>query len=226
MITVMLRTVILYFTVTVALRIMGKRTLGELQPNELVVTMLIAELAGIPIQEPEIPLVYGVVPITTLLFLEVLFSYLALKNDWIRKAFIGRPSIIIHQGIIDQKEMERQRLNMDDLLAGLRQQEICDLSTVAYAILETDGKLSVMLQAKNFPLTLCDIGRHPQTPLLQHILISGGKLRSSTLRMIKKDTNWLHNQLQTRQISKVQNVLLMTADEEGNTTIIQKESAQ
>ena len=139
-----LRTVITYILVVVAIRLMGKRQIGELQPSELVVAIMISDLATVPMSESAIPLFYGVAPIFTLVVCEMLLSFLCLKSQWIRLGVTGRPSYIINDGKIDQKEMKKTRYSISDLLEELRMLNIFDISTVRCAILETNGKISVV----------------------------------------------------------------------------------
>ena len=139
-----LRTVITYILVVVAIRLMGKRQIGELQPSELVVAIMISDLATVPMSESAIPLFYGVAPIFTLVVCEMLLSFLCLKSQWIRLGVTGRQSYLINDGKIDQKEMKKTRYSISDLLEELRMLNIFDISTVRCAILETNGKISVV----------------------------------------------------------------------------------
>lgn len=159
-----LRTVLLYVIVTIVIRMMGKRQVGELEPTELVVTIMISELASIPMQEPGIPLASGLIPILTLFVLEVLFSFLALKNKKIRRFVSGKPSVLVHEGKIDIQEMRNIRFNRDDLMEQLRLSGCANIADVQYAILETNGQLSVLLKKDNNPLKVKDIGKINSIP--------------------------------------------------------------
>jgi len=139
-----IRTLIIYVFVIIAIRIMGKRQIGELQPSELVVAIMISDLATVPMSETAIPLLYGVVPIFTLVVCEMILSYLCMKSQKIRLTVTGRPTYIINNGIINQKEMKKARYSLSDLLEELRMLNIFDISSVHCAILETNGKISVI----------------------------------------------------------------------------------
>ena len=138
------RTAILYFLVVFSLRVMGKRQIGELQPSELVVAIMISDLATIPMSDNSIPLIMGIVPIFTLVFAETLLSFLCMKSSVIRSLVTGRPAYIIYKGIIDQKEMIKARYSISDLTEELRMLNVFDISAVECALLETNGKISVL----------------------------------------------------------------------------------
>ncbi len=160
MILSFVRTVILYFAVILSMRIMGKRQIGELQPFELVVTLMLSDLAAVPMQNTGIPLLSGLLPILALLILEIIFSYVSLKSKRLRTIFLGHPSIIIRDGVPVETEMRRLRVNIDDLLEELRKKDMESVDEVAVAILETDGTLSAF--PKNgapLPYTLISDGR-------------------------------------------------------------------
>lgn len=155
------RTIILYVAVILAMRIMGKRQIGELQPFELVVTLMLSDLAAVPMQETGIPLLTGLVPIAALLILEILLSYISLKNKRARAFLLGRPAILIRGGVLNEKEMRRLRINIDDIEDELRKKDIESVSDVEIAILETDGNISAFPMAGNtsLPYTLISDGR-------------------------------------------------------------------
>ena len=140
---VLIRSIILYLAIILALRLMGKRQMGELQPTEFVITLLIAEVAAVPMQSNEIPMAYGLISIAVLVSLEVILSTVSLKFPALNELISGRPSIVVENGKIRQKEMERQRFTVSDLCEELRLQKVNRLSDISYAILETNGRLSV-----------------------------------------------------------------------------------
>ena len=148
MLTVTLRTAILYLFVTIAIRLMGKRQIGDMQPNELVVTLLISEIAAIPLQDVSQPILNGVVAIFMLVIIEILISVLALKSSKIRKLMNGQSVVIIKNGVVDQNAMKKVRMTVLDLIELLRIQNVFDISTVAFAVLEVNGQLSVLLKSK------------------------------------------------------------------------------
>jgi len=154
-----LRTIILYVLVVVGLRVMGKRQIGELQPSELVIAIMLAELASIPMQATGIPLLSGIIPILTLITLEILLSFISLKSKKFRELVSGKPSILVHDGAINKQEMQKLRFNNDDLMEELRLGGCPNVQDIQYAILETNGQLSIMLKKDNQPLTLKDANK-------------------------------------------------------------------
>lgn len=156
MIITFIRTIILYLLVVSSMRIMGKRTIGELQPNELVIAIMISDLASIPMQSTDAPLLSGIIPILTLIALEVFLSFTALKSKKFRKLLCGEPTDIVIDGKADYKKMKELRFSRTDLLEELRQQGCDDIKEVKRAVLETNGQLSVILKEKERPLTLSD----------------------------------------------------------------------
>lgn len=148
MVYIVLRCIILYFCVSIAVRIMGKRQIGELQPCELVITILISELASMPIQDTDMPILYGVLPIITLAALEITVSMITLKSMKFRHLLYGRPITIIRNGKIDQHQMERARMSIDDLVEAMRAEGITNIRDIGLAVLETNGNVSVIEKEK------------------------------------------------------------------------------
>lgn len=181
MIIAFVRTIILYLAVVLTMRLMGKRQIGELQPFELVVTLMLSDLATIPMQETGIPLISGLVPILTLAVIEIVLSYISLKSKHARAFLIGRPTILIRNGTIDKNAMERLRVNLDDILEELRKKDIRSVEEVAVAILETDGSISA------FPL------QGGQS--LPYTLISDGRIITENLKKCKIDEQKLKTML-------------------------------
>ncbi|MBE7063773.1 MAG: DUF421 domain-containing protein [Clostridia bacterium] len=161
MIISFIRTIILYFAVIVSMRIMGKRQIGEMQPFELVVTLMLSDLAAVPMQETGIPLLAGLVPVCTLLVLEVVLSFISMKSKRARAFLLGRPAIIIRGGKLDRAEMQRLRINIDDIEDELRKKDIKSVDEVEIAILETDGNISAFPKSDNasLPYTFISDGR-------------------------------------------------------------------
>ncbi len=155
------RTIILYFTVILAMRIMGKRQIGELQPFELVVTLMLSDLAAVPMQDTGIPLLSGLIPICALVILEIVLSFVSLKSGYARAFLLGRPAIIIRGGVLDEREMRRLRVNIDDVEDELRKKDIQSVSEVEIAIVETDGSISAFPKSEggSLPYTLISDGR-------------------------------------------------------------------
>lgn len=217
-----LRTVILYIFVIIAVRFMGKRQIGELQPSELVVTILISELAAIPMQETGIPLVSGFIPIVTLVSCEIILSAITLKSYRLRRLISGKPSVLIRNGVIDQKEMKRQGFTLDDLMEEIRLCGYMGVDEVAFAICETNGKLSVFPTSQNKPVTAGMMNLTSGDGGLPVTIICDGMLSLPSLAAAGKDMLWLQNTISAQGLAS-QNVFLMTVDSLGKTIIIPKE---
>ena len=164
MFTTVYRTVILYVLVIISIRLMGKRQIGDMQPSELVITLLISEIAAMPLQDTDQPLLFGASAILTLVLLEIGISIIALKSFFVRKMLSGKSVILIKDGIIDQKQLKKVRMTILDLIELLRAEQIFDISTVSFAVLETGGNLSVLLKAKDQPATAADVGAKNKIP--------------------------------------------------------------
>ncbi len=224
MLVAITRTAILYIVVITAMRIMGKRQIGELEPSELVVAIMISELAAVPMQEPGMPLVSGLVPIVTLISLEILISLLLLKSVRLRKLFCGTPSVLIENGRILQKELKKNRMTMDELIEDLRLQDILDLSTVQYAILETNGKLSAILYSEHRPMPAGKRGGADRG--LPVVLINDGRTLSANLEKLGLDEKWLYSEVKGRGVSGPSEVFLLMRDEQGGVYYLPKEKAR
>lgn len=224
MTTAFFRTIILYFILMTGLRLMGKRQIGELEPSELVLTLIISDLAAVPMQDFGIPLVNGVFPIVTLLCLSMLLSFFSLKSIRFRKLICGCPTVIIRDGKILQQNMARNRITVDELLEELRSQGYSDLSAVKYAILETSGQVSVLPYTKDSPVTpkvsAMDVQDDVTLPIL---LINDGRIMSDNLAASGYDQVWLDKQLTQRRLTSHRQVFLLTVDEAGTVTCVAKE---
>ena len=224
MTTAFFRTIILYLLLMVGLRLMGKRQIGELEPSELVLTLIISDLAAVPMQDFGIPLVNGAFPIIILLCLSMLLSFVNLKSVRFRSILCGKPAIIIRDGRLVQQAMNKTRLTIDELYEQLRGQGVTDLRTVKYAILETNGKISVLLYAQENPVTPKNLGTPVQDDvLLPILLINDGRVMTDNLRASGRDMNWLKKQLKSRKLSSPREVFLMTVDEAGTVECVIKE---
>ena len=228
MATAFFRTIILYLLLITGLRLTGKRQIGELEPTELVLTMLLSDLAAVPMQDFGIPLVNGIVPILTLLALSTLLSYCSLRSVRFRKLACGEPTIIIRNGKLLQNAMKHTRLTLDELLEELRQQSICDLSTVKYAVLETSGQLSVLLYPQHQPLTPYAVAtpQDEDSVSLPEVIISDGRLLKENLHRMGYEENWLRTQLKNSGVSRPDNVFLLTVDDAGQVVLIKKEDSR
>lgn len=216
MIIALTRTIILYLFIIFGIRLLGKRQIGELEPSELVLSLIIADLASVPMQDFGIPLFVGIIPILTLLTLSSILSILTVKSIRIRSLLCGRPSYIIQNGNVIPKEMEKNRLTPDELMEELRINGYTDISKIKCAILETSGRLSVIPYAKEQAVTAKQMHVHIQEPGLPLIIINNGRLLSHNLEERGLDLPWLKQQLQRRGIYDISNVFLLTLDEANN----------
>lgn len=219
-----LRTVILYILLIVSIRTMGKRQIGELGPAEFVVTMLLANIAAIPMQDTEIPLLSGVIPILTILGMELIFSVMTMASVRWRRILCGKPVILIADGKIQQKNLRATRVSLDELTEHLRGKDIFDLSTVKYAILETGGELSVIPYAKYAPAPAKATLTKVNDQELPYTVISDGKVLNTNLELLGKTDAWLRQWLKS-QGCRVADVFLMTVDRKGGIYLSKKEEA-
>lgn len=217
------RTIILYILIIAALRAMGKRQVGELSPSEFVVTLLVSELATIPMQSTSVPLLHGVVPILTLLGLEIIISTVFIRYSRIRKIAVGKINILIENGKIKQDEMRKLRITLDELLEEIRLKGFLNISDIKYAILESNGELSVFPFSKNDPVTREDMNITDEKNFLPHTVISDGVYIASEVTILGKDKKWVLKQLKKQNISSIEKVFLMQVDSSGKTLIIPKE---
>ena len=223
MVIAFLRTIILYAFIIIGIRLMGKRQVGELEPSELVLALLIADLAAVPMQDFGIPLLTGLIPILTLLCLTMALSVLTMRSVRFRAVLCGRPSVIVENGKLRQSEMKKNRFTLDELMEELRMQGITDLSTVKYAILETNGQLSVLPYAAQQPVTAQQMGLTPQEPGLPMVIINDGRLITRSLHSRGLNEEWLEKQLRQHHVKRTQDVFLLTVDEENRVYLSKKE---
>jgi len=213
MLIILIRTIILYFVVLFVIRVMGKAELSKMDPFEMVVLFMIAELAAIPIESLDIPLLNGAAAILTLLFLEVSLSFLSIKSPKINKLLNGKPSIIIDRGNINEKELKNQRISIDDLMQQLRLKNYPSLADVDYAVLEANGDLSIIPKPEKAPLTPGDMGIETSSTIMPMVLISDGELYKNNLRLLGKDEGYLKKELLKAKISDYSQVFLCFYDE-------------
>lgn len=217
------RTVTLYALIILGIRLMGKRQVGELEPSELVFTLLIADLAAVPMQDFGIPLITGMVPIVTLLCLTLLLSILTMRSIRFRAILCGRPSIVVREGQVCQREMAKNRFTLDELSEELRIQGIADISKVKYAILETNGQLTVLLKATEAPLTAAQAGLEPEDGGLFALIVSDGRLMEENLKRRGLNGEWLEKQLKKNHVKSVKEVFMLSVDELGKVYFAKKE---
>ena len=205
------------------MRLMGKRQLGQLEPSELVVSVLIADLGAHPLQDIGIPMIYGLVSIVTIFCLELILSGLALQSVKLRSFLWGKPCFLIEKGVINQKEMRRNRFTLDELTEELRRQSILDIRAVAYAVLETDGTLNVILAPANQPVTAEQMGIQTDVAGYPMILIDDGRILQDNLRKSGKDLRWITRYLRENSIEDPSDVFLLTVRENGSIYLARKD---
>lgn len=206
-----LRTIVLYLVLILCVRLMGKRQIGEMEPSEFVVTMLVANLAAIPMQDGAIPLYSGLVPILTVLGAELVLSGLIMHSVVFRKLLCGKPVILIENGRLIQENLRRTRVTLDELTGHLREKDVLDIRTVQYAILETDGNLSVFPFAKERPASAKEAGIHPKQQFLPVTIVEDGYLSQENLRKAGKTESWLRQTLKENN-AELKDTLLLTVD--------------
>ena len=208
MAVIFIRTILIYILLLAVMRISGKRQIGEIQISELVTTFLLSDIASYPLTNPGIPILNAVIPIFTIIPLEIIFSFLTTKCSTLKKLLDGKPSIVILHGKIQKKEMEHLRLSMDDLLCELRLKSISSVSDVDYAILEQNGQISIF-EKKQKPLS--------------HALIIDGTLNTALLKQIGKNKLWVTKMLQAQNVNNFRDVFLLSVTDDGNITLIKQE---
>ena len=223
---IIIRTLVVYFALVISMRLMGKRQLSELELPELAIAVLIADLAAHPLQDIGIPLMNGLLPIVVLSCCELIISGAALRHAGLRTLLFGRPCFLIRRGKIDQSEMRRCRLNLEELYEELRAQNITDASHVEYAVLETDGTLSVILYPEFRPVTLRDMGLTARDTGYPVIIINDGKLMRDNLRLSGRDEGWLRRELKKRGVSSFADVYLLLLDDAGGIYYLPKEAVK
>ncbi len=227
MITTVLRTTMIYFFVVLVLRLMGKRQIGELEPSELVVTIMVSDLAAMPITDVGTPLLVSLLAILILVILEIFISYFAYRSTKVRTLFYGRPSMFYEHGKLHQKEMRRQRFNVADLMEELRNNGAVSLNEVEYVLMETNGKVSVILKGENSPLTPADLDMRVEPVRMSYVLIDNGNLISGNLKRLGLNDIWLKKTLRENKMNKVKDVFYMSVEKgTGNTVLIPKEKGE
>lgn len=223
MLTVLIRSVVLYLCIMLFMRLMGKRQLGELQPAELVISVLISNIVSLPVEDPNVPLLMGIIPVAMLVGLELIVSVLSLRFRSIRTLMGGNPVVIIHNGVIDQGALKTLRFSIDDLMESLRSQGIFDLSQIQYAIVETNGTVSILPYEKDSPATPTQLKLTLAPREVPVVVISDGMVLEDGLREASMSRKQLNRILEKEQVS-VRDVFLFSADKSHRYTLIQKEN--
>lgn len=219
MATIFIRTLFIYVFLLITMRFMGKRQLGELEISELVTTLLLSEIASLPITNNEISLLHAVIPIVTLMSLEVLLSAWLLKSAKLKSLLSIRPTFLICKGKLRENAMRSVRISYEELLSQLRQKDILDIADVYYAILEPNGTISVIPRSSAQNPTVSELGLYVHERGMMHTLISEGKINTANLSLINKDVSWIESILRSRDID-LSEVSLMTADDAGNLRLV------
>ena len=222
MLIILIRTLILYFVVLFVIRVMGKAELSKMDPFEMVVLFMMAELAAIPIESLDIPLLNGAAAILTLLFLEVVLSYLSIKSQWINDLLNGKPSVLISKSSINEKEMRNQRITIDDLMQQLRLKNFPSLADIDYAILEANGDVSIIPKPDKAPLTPGDMNIPTSSRVMPMVLISDGEFYKDNLKLLGKEETYLRKELAKAKITDYSQVFLCFYDEKSQLHVYPK----
>ena len=206
-----IRTIVLYLVLIAVIRLMGKRQIGQMEPSEFVVTMLVANLASIPMQDGAIPLYSGMIPIVTVLGVELVLSALSLRSINLRRLLCGKPVILVENGQILQNNLRKTRITLDELTGHLREKDVLDIRSVQYAILETNGNLSVFPYPKEKPASAKDAGIPARKQYLPVTIVSDGKLLQENLQLVKKDMLWVQKILAENK-ADLSDTWLLTVD--------------
>ena len=205
------------------MRLLGKRQLSELEISELIVAVLISDIASLPLQDAGLPFLNSLFPILALLSCELLISGITLKSAAIRGIIFGKPSILIENGKIDQQAMRKNRFSLDELAETLRSNDVTDITKVRYAILETDGDVNVILNSEAQALTEESLKSPQADSGMPHIIINDGQLMKDNLRLLGRDTNWLKSELKKHNVRSIRQVYLLSLDDGGNIYFAKRE---
>jgi len=225
LILLIIRTVILYFVVVIAMKAMGKRQIGQLQPFELVVILIISEMAAISMQNTGIPITSSIVPIITIVILQVFLALLNLKSEKARAIICGKPTILIENGKIMEDELRRTRINMNDLLEEMRAKDCFNIADIEYGILETNGHLSIILKSQKRPVQPDDLNIETKYEGLPTTIIIDGQVNHDNLRKASLDESWLRKELSQKGIINFKEVFFASLDTFGNLFVQRKEAS-
>ena len=224
MLTILIRTLLIYVILNVTMRLMGKRQLGELEVSELITTLLLSEIASLPIVDQSIPVMHAIIPLVTILFIEILLSVVLLKCPMLKNLASARPSVLVRRGKIDQKELRRNRITLGELVSEVRQSGLSSLSDVDYAIVEQNGKLSVLPKKSAQPPTAKDLKQPTRETGIVHILIEDGKVDPYNMQLLELNEEWLAQQLKLHG-KAMASVFFLGIDDAGTLYWIDKEES-
>ena len=222
MLTILIRTIIIYIFLLIIMRLMGKRQIGELELSDLVTTFLLSEIASLPITDTSIPIAFAIIPMVILLTFEVCSSFLLSMFPWLKNIFSAHPATLISNGKIIKKEMRAARLSLDELMAELRQNGISDISDVRYAILEQNGKITIIQKSSTKPPSAKDMKISVSDNGMEHIIISEGFINKHSLKLLRIDKACVDDLLAKKKLTRKQ-VYLMLMDDKKNVKIFKKE---
>lgn len=215
MLNVIIKAILIYMFIMLTMRLMGKRQVGQLQPFDLVISIIIAEVASIPMANAGIPITYGIAPIITLLFLHNLLAFIMSKSEKARALFSGKAEFIIYQGKIDKRIMKEIDYNLNDLIEQLRIKNIVNLNDIEYAVLETNGQLSVILKPEKAPLTPSDMSMIPENKGFHFAVILDGKANQKNMALSQVNINQLKQAVKQMGFESIENVFIATVNDAG-----------
>ena len=219
MVIIVFRVLIIYLVVLLYLRIMGKRQLGEMQPFELVITLLIADIATLPMTQTSMPILFGVVPLTALVIIHFFVSMLSRKSITMRKVINGKPVLVVTPNGIQYEALKELNMSIDDLMEGIRAKDYYSIEDILYAIVETNGTINVIPKAKSANVTNENLGLNVEEATLPIIMITAGKIINSNLKVAKVDAGWVENIVEQAGGLKTSDILIMTLDINGKVFI-------
>ena len=222
LLVIFVRTIIIYGCLLIAMRIMGKRQIGQLDVSDLISTLLISEIASLPIENPDIPIIYSIIPLITLLTFEVASSTILSRSQFLKNVFTPRPSFLITDGKINQTALKKTRISIDELISKLRQQSIYDIREVKYAIIEQDGQISVIPKIEYRQPNLQDLKIKSKESGIIHVVVENGKINRHGLEVVKKGPDWIVREASKRKLS-ISDIFLMTVNDAGEIQITKKE---
>ena len=222
MLVIFIRTIIIYGCLLISMRIMGKRQIGQLDVSDLISTLLISEIASLPIENPDIPIIYSIIPLIILLTFEVASSTILSRSQFLKNVFAPRPSFLITDGKINQSALKKNRISIDELIIKLRQQSIYDIREVKFAIIEQDGQVSVIPKIEYRQPNLKDLKIKSKETGIIHVVVENGKINHHGLKVVKKDPAWILREA-SKQSASISDIFLMTVNDAGEVQITKKE---
>ena len=225
MITLIFRTLLVYIFLIIIMRMMGKRQIGELEVTDLVATLLLSEIASLPITDPNIPVLHAIIPMIVLLSLEVFSSYILIRVPKLKNFLSASPTFLIKEGVLDQAALMASRLSIEELMSEIRQQGFCNLAYIWYAILEKDGQLTILPRTRYAPPTQEQLNISAGEEHLMHVVYNGNTFNDKGLALIGKDRLWLKKQMERRGVS-LADQFCVTANSHGEIYWIVKKKGE